>query len=62
MDEKCAEALKREFGVVPDEDGGWKWVVYQDQALICVHPEHRMRVYRRCAMDDQDYHEIEPIW
>lgn len=59
MADECAEALKREFGYVPNEEAGEKWVVYQDRALIVVHPERRPRIYRRGYYGD--FYEIEPV-
>ena len=60
MEEDCANALRREFGYTPDEKGGERWAVYQDRALIVIHPERRIRVYRRHGSGPHDYYEIEP--
>lgn len=60
MQTEVAQALKREFGYVPLEEEGEKWIVYQDRALIVVHPERRPRIYRRG--DCGAYSEIEPVW
>lgn len=62
MTDECAEALKREFGYVPDEDGGEKWTVYQDRVLIVIHPVRRPRIYRRGGFGPNDYCEIEPVY
>ncbi len=59
MDDECAAALKREFGYVPEEERGEKWVVYQERALIVVHPERRPRIYRRGGNGVP--YEIEPL-
>lgn len=58
ISEECATALQREFGYVPDEGSGEKWVVWRDHNLIVIHPERLVRVYRRgcCSV----YYEIEP--
>jgi hypothetical protein len=47
MPEEVAAALLAEFGYVPDERGGEKWVVYHDHSLLVMHPERLIRVYRR---------------
>ena len=60
MEEDCAKALRREFNYVPDEEGGERWVVYQDRRLIVIHPERRIRAYRRHGSGPNDYYEIEP--
>jgi hypothetical protein len=62
MSQECAAALKTAFGYVPDEGRGEKWVVYQDRALIVVHPERRPRIYKRHAAGEHDFYEIEPLW
>jgi hypothetical protein len=60
MNEECSSALKREFGYLPDEAGGEKWVVYQDRSLIVVHPDRRPRIYPRHGTGC-NYYEIEPL-
>lgn len=52
-------SLQRTFGYSPDERGGEKWVVYQDN-LIVIHPERRPRIYKPgCA---GVYYELEPTF
>lgn len=46
IDKDTARALKREFGYVPDEPSGEKWVVFADR-LIVVHPERKPRIYKQ---------------
>lgn len=53
------EALRREFGYVPNENEGEKWCVYQDQCLIVIHEYRNPRLYRRgCG---GVYYEIDPL-
>jgi len=58
MNEECAEALRREFGYIPDTRSGEQWTVYKDHALIVTHPERLIRVYER--NHGGVYHEIDP--
>jgi hypothetical protein len=60
MDTNTAEALKREFGYVPDKDAGEQWTVYRDRALLVFHPERLIKVFRRGALGEQDYCECNP--
>ncbi len=61
MDEETKVALRRVFGYCPDEEDGEKWTVFQDRALIVIHPERRPRLYRRGSCNANDYYEIEPL-
>ena len=57
MREDVAQALRREFGYVPDEADYDKWIVYED-TLIVINPRRRPRLFRKgCA---GNYYEIEP--
>lgn len=53
------EALRREFGYVPQLSDGESWVVYRDQMLIVIHPDRRPRLYPRGGRGV--YSEIEPV-
>ena len=58
LTQEVRDALRREFGYVPDEGDGEKWIVYQDHTLIVIHPERRPRLYKRgCG---GSFYEIEP--
>jgi hypothetical protein len=62
MQDDVRAALKEHFGYAPDEERGEKWVVYQDRVLLVIHPEMRPRIYRRGAIDERDYCEMEPLF
>lgn len=49
LDEATRMALRKEFGYVPDDRGGEVWCVYQNRALIVLHPERRPRIYGRSS-------------
>lgn len=60
MSDEVKQALRREFGYVPDESGGENWTVFRDHSLIVIHPERRPRIYKRgCG---GTYYEFEPVF
>lgn len=52
------EALKRDFGYVPNERDGERWVVYLDRMLVVCHPERTPRVYDMGC--NGSYYELHP--
>jgi hypothetical protein len=61
MNEEAARDLRRCFGYAPNEQDGEKWTVYQNEALIVIHPARRPRIYHRQAMGPDNYIEIDPL-
>lgn len=59
MTPKCAAALRREFGYVPNDRRGERWVVYQGAVLIVTHPDDRPKLYYRDGSGSPV--EIEPL-
>lgn len=60
MPSEVAQGLQREFGYVPDESAGERWMVFRNHSLIVIHWKRKPRIYRRhCG---GVYYEFEPVW
>lgn len=60
MEEDILETLRRTFAYAPNKQDGEQWVVYRNDQLLVFHRDRFIKVYRRGALDANDYSEIDP--